>query len=47
MWSAFYLYYLYLMSRNAESIPFSGGGVNEIAPSIQAKLYSPAIKFAG
>jgi len=45
MWSVFYLYYLYLMSRNAESIPFSGGGVDEIAPSIQAKLSSYQVRW--
>src|SRR5260370_38411831 len=45
MWNVFYPYYLHLMSRNAESIPFSGGGVDEIAPSIQAKLSSYQVRW--
>jgi hypothetical protein len=45
MWSAFYLYYLYLLSRNADSAPFSGPGSDEIAPSIQAKLSSYQVRW--
>ncbi len=45
MWNAFYLYYLYLMSRNVGSAPFSDGGADEIAPSIQAKLSSYQVRW--
>jgi hypothetical protein len=43
MWRAIYLYYL--MSRNEETAPFSGGGPDEIAPSIQAKLSSYQVRW--
>ena len=43
MWCAIYLYYL--MSRNEEIAPFSGGGPDEIASSIQAKLSSYQVRW--
>lgn len=42
-WSVIYLYYL--MSRNEERAPFSGEGVDEIPPSIQAKLSSYQVRW--
>ena len=43
MSSAIYLYYL--MSRNEESAPFSGSGLDEIALLIQAKLPSYRVRW--
>jgi uncharacterized protein (DUF4213/DUF364 family) len=42
-WSVIYLYDL--MSRNEERAPFSGEGVDEIPPSIQAILSSYQVRW--
>ncbi len=43
IWSAIYLYYL--MSGNTRSAPFAARGVDQIPPSIQAKLSNYQVRW--